>query len=98
MDICVDSRPSIEIDGGEEPIEMESHVWNDGSAEEGEEEHEDGDEGLPAERMEEVEDSCWVTLVPASEVGPRPTMVLVGISPSSDTLPALWRLKNLFLH
>ena len=57
MGIWVDSRPSIdiEIDGGEEAVEMESHIERDGSTEDtekGDRGHGDSDEVLPAERVE----------------------------------------------
>jgi len=60
VDIRVDSRPSIELDGGEGATEMESHIGSDGSAkdgEEGEEGHNDGDKRLPDERAEEIKSS-----------------------------------------
>ena len=61
MGIWVDSRLSIdiEIDGGEEAVEMESHIGRDGSAEDTEK----GDRGhgdsevLPAERVEKIRGS-----------------------------------------
>jgi hypothetical protein len=58
--IRVGSKPSIVTNGGEEATETESHIEGDGSAEdceEGVDGHVDDDEGLPAERAEEVEDS-----------------------------------------
>ena len=53
--MCVNSKPSTDIDGGEEATEMASHIESDGSAEdceEGEGGHGDDDKELPAERVE----------------------------------------------
>ena len=60
MGICADSKLSIETSAGEEVMETLSHIGGDGPAEEckeGVDGHGDGDEGLPAERAEEVEGS-----------------------------------------
>ena len=59
MDVRTDSRPSIEVDSGEEAAEMGSDISSDGSAEDsesGEEGHGDGDGGLPDTGVEGVED------------------------------------------
>lgn len=53
-------KPSIEISGGEDAVESESHVGSEGSAEDGEDTkdgHGIGDKGLSVERENGVEDS-----------------------------------------
>ena len=58
MDVRGDSRPSIDIDSGEEAVEMWSGVGSDCSAvdsKSGVEGHGDSGKGLPDTRVEDVE-------------------------------------------